>query len=181
MTDEKTLEERIFEFNQQFDYGEYHDDPEFWLSMLGHQVREAWEAYMGGYESHAYREAADAVLVAFQFMRSCGDAAPHHYILERIKNAEDRGIPDEIVPKYIEWYEEDVLGGEDTYRYIVEAECPQCGELVEHGRSFDDPIPLDMEILLSPYCPQCGKEVPDWDVHEEHEVERVTPTQERVR
>lgn len=102
----RTLEERIFEFNQQFDYGEYHDDPAFWIEMLAHQADEAREALNEGDEPHAYREAADAVLVAFQFMRSCGDAPPHHYVIERIANAEDRGIQDEIVPKYRDWYRE---------------------------------------------------------------------------
>lgn len=100
-----TFLERVFAFNQQFDYGEYHEDPQFWVSMLAHQAEEAQEALDEGDEAHAYREAADAVLVAFQFMRSCGDASPHHYVQERIVNAEEKGIQDEIVPKYIDWYD----------------------------------------------------------------------------
>lgn len=101
---ERPFVERVFEFNQKFDYGEFHDDPHFWLSMLEHQVDEAWESMAEGDEEHAYREAADAVLVAFQFMRSCGDAPPHHYVHERMVNAEERGIEEEIVPKYLTWY-----------------------------------------------------------------------------
>lgn len=98
--------ERVYAFNQQFDYGEYHQDPQFWVSMLAHQSKEAQEALDEGDEEHAYCEAADAVLVAFQFIRSCAGTPPHHYVLERIANAEARGIEEDIVPKYIEWYEE---------------------------------------------------------------------------
>lgn len=96
--------ERVFEFNQQFDYGDLHDDPEFWLAMLEHQIRESEEAYEEGDTDHMCKEAADAVLVAFQFMRSCGDAPPHHYVRARMTNAEERGI-DAIVDKYLDWYD----------------------------------------------------------------------------
>jgi len=107
-----TLEERISEFNQKFDYGDYHEDPYFWVEMLAHQAEEARESLDEGDDAHSYREAADAVLVAFQFMASCGDAPPRHYVLERIANAEERGIEDEIVPKYLDWYES--LGDDDA-------------------------------------------------------------------
>lgn len=72
---------------------------------------EAEEAYADGDEEHMVKEAADAVLVAFQFMRSCGSAPPHHYVHERMQKARDRGIQSEIVPKYREWYQAEQAGG----------------------------------------------------------------------
>lgn len=135
---ERTLEEQIYDFGQKFDYGEFHDDPRFWVEALAHQADEAREALDEGDEPHAYREAADAVLIAFNFMRSCGDAAPRHYILERITNAEERGIEDEIVPKYKNWYRVNHVNKSYIYQYCTHSGCYWV-QMWEGGSAANDP------------------------------------------
>lgn len=102
----RELVDEIEEFNGKFDYGEYSEHHHFWLSMLEHQVREAWESYTLRDDEHSLEEAADTVLVAFQFMSACGDEPPEHYIKKRMENAEEEGIEEEIVSKYLDWYED---------------------------------------------------------------------------
>lgn len=66
-------------------------------------------------------------------------------------------------------------------RYLINAACPHCGEVAEIVEETDSPVALDREIpITTRWCPECGDQVGigQWDVHEEHEIARVTPSQE---
>jgi len=66
-------------------------------------------------------------------------------------------------------------------RYLINAACPHCGEVAELVEETDSPVALDREIpITTRWCPECGDQVElgGWDLHEEHEIARVTPSQE---
>ena len=64
--------------------------------------------------------------------------------------------------------------------YWIRAACPNCGEVANLVEERDRPVPLMQDVeITSRCCPLCGGLVHEWDVHEESEIERVQPTQER--
>lgn len=68
--------------------------------------------------------------------------------------------------------------------YLIRAECPNCESVVKHVRETDAPVALDQDVpIAANYCEACGIHLrsigAEWDVVEEHEIERVAPTQER--
>lgn len=68
--------------------------------------------------------------------------------------------------------------------YILSAACPHCGEIADHVEETESPVALDREIpITTRWCPECGDQVGigQWDLHEEHEIARVTPSQELPR
>lgn len=75
-----------------------------------------------------------------------------------------------------------------TVRYLVAADCPHCGERQLHGETAERPVALDRSVGVSEaYCGHCGRDVAaageshtvgEWDVVEEHRVERVPPLEE---
>jgi hypothetical protein len=75
--------------------------------------------------------------------------------------------------------------GTDHYLYAVTLGCPNCDDVIQVVEATDSPVALDMDVPLSGYshCPMCGIHLPsigkEWDVRSEHEIETVTPTQER--
>lgn len=105
---EDDLVSEIREFVREFDYGDLHSNDDFWVEALAHQADEARESLDSGDLEHSLMEAADSVLVAFQFMDSRGGRSPEFYIRSRMENARERGIMDDIVPKYKEWYREEL-------------------------------------------------------------------------
>lgn len=71
--------------------------------------------------------------------------------------------------------------------YLIVACCPHCDEVVNHVEETECPVGLMQEVpITARYCPMCGFEIvgapaDEWDVCEDAEIERVTPTQERDR
>jgi endogenous inhibitor of DNA gyrase (YacG/DUF329 family) len=68
--------------------------------------------------------------------------------------------------------------------YILSAACPHCGEIADLVEETESPVALDREIpITTRWCPECGDQVGigQWDLHEEHEIARVTPSQELPR
>jgi len=65
--------------------------------------------------------------------------------------------------------------------YLIVAECPNCGEKVRHAEETESPVPLMQDVPISASCcSHCGGLVHEWDVHEDHEIERVTPSDNEV-
>lgn len=77
------------------------------------------------------------------------------------------------------------VSGTDYYLYAITLGCPSCDEVVQVVEVMEEPISIDMEVPLSgyPHCPFCGVHLPtigeEWDVRSEHEIQAVSPTQER--
>lgn len=68
--------------------------------------------------------------------------------------------------------------------YLIVAECPLCGGQNRIVESREKPVNLMQDVRITVRCCElCGREVGrdghEWDVHEEAEIERVQPTQER--
>lgn len=74
-------------------------------------------------------------------------------------------------------------GGQSLILYLIRAQCPNCDEITGFVEERVRPIALDTDVHLSAeFCPNCSFFVAgeaSWDVHEETEIERVLPTQER--
>lgn len=63
-------------------------------------------------------------------------------------------------------------------RYLINAACPHCGDVVELVERTESPVALDRDVpITAKWCPACGDRVGigQWDLHEEHEIARVTP------
>lgn len=79
----------------------------------------------------------------------------------------------------------DETDGTGQHLYAVTLGCPICDEVVQVVEATDVPVMLDMDVPLSgyPHCPLCGVHLPtlgeEWDLHSEHEIEAVEPTQGR--
>lgn len=72
----------------------------------------------------------------------------------------------------------------ERFEYLVVADCEHCDQEIKYVEEFDEPYPLDYDIEIKwGRCPYCqGPMAPAWyDLKEEYEIERVTPTQERER
>jgi len=68
--------------------------------------------------------------------------------------------------------------------YLVRVACPFCEKVAGFVEEADGPVGLMQDVNVSArYCPACGEYVPsghpEWVLHEETEIERVAPTQER--
>lgn len=64
--------------------------------------------------------------------------------------------------------------------YLIVAKCPNCGDDVQLVEETDAPVGMMQDVPISASCcPNCGGLVNEWDVREESEIQRVTPTQER--
>jgi len=72
-------------------------------------------------------------------------------------------------------------GGDNSYLYLIKAACPNCGVVVPIVEEADEPVNLMQHVpITANCCRHCGGMVREWDVHEDAEIERVTPTQERA-
>lgn len=75
--------------------------------------------------------------------------------------------------------------GKQHYLYCISAACPVCHTVTQFVESTESPVGLDMEVALygKDHCSDCGVQLSaidaEWDVQDEHEIEAVTPTQER--
>ena len=74
----------------------------------------------------------------------------------------------------------------EAFYYLIHAACPSCGEVARLVEKRPEPVNLMQDVTITTdYCPYCGHHVgtdienPEWDVHEDHEIEAVIPTQER--
>lgn len=66
--------------------------------------------------------------------------------------------------------------------YLIRAACPFCGQVADLVERTPDAVNLMQDVPIDTrWCPECGEQVRmgEWDVHEETEIERVEPTQER--
>lgn len=68
--------------------------------------------------------------------------------------------------------------------YLIIAECPQCRKKNRFIEVRNQAVGLMHDVHISArYCQHCGYDVvfheDEWDLHEEAEVKRVKPTQER--
>lgn len=71
-----------------------------------------------------------------------------------------------------------------TVLYLIRAACPDCREVTGFVEARNSPVPLMQDVEVdAKFCPNCGYPVQtgstEWDVHEESEIERVKPMQER--
>lgn len=80
---------------------------------------------------------------------------------------------------------EEPSAGTTHYLYCISAECPNCREVTQFVETTDAAVALDMDVPLTgkTHCPECGVHLAsigeEWFVNAEHEIEAVTPTQER--
>lgn len=67
--------------------------------------------------------------------------------------------------------------------YLIRAKCPNCGEITGFVEERVRPVSLMTDVHLSAeFCPNCSFFVAgeaSWDIHEETQIERVRPSQER--
>ena len=68
--------------------------------------------------------------------------------------------------------------------YLIRAKCPHCDEITGFVEDRANPVSLMTDVhLTAEHCPECGihlwTEGYEWDIHEETEIERVEPAQER--
>lgn len=74
---------------------------------------------------------------------------------------------------------------QDYHLYAVSVGCPNCDEVTKFVEVTDAPVALDRDVPVDgkTHCPQCGVHLPsigqEWDLQAEHEIEAVTPSQER--
>lgn len=66
--------------------------------------------------------------------------------------------------------------------YLLLAGCPACGEEVLQAEETDGPVGLMQDVAITArYCSICGFDVDasseEWDLREDHEIERVPPTE----
>jgi endogenous inhibitor of DNA gyrase (YacG/DUF329 family) len=62
--------------------------------------------------------------------------------------------------------------------YLIRAQCPGCGEVADLVEAVPDSLGVMQDVPIDTrWCPECGEQVRmgEWDVHEEAEVERVSP------
>lgn len=96
---------RMWEINEQFDYGEKMEDPQFWINMMRSQVDELEEALENGDDEHLVREFVDCMLVGQKGIMESPNVMNSFQALavtqHRIHNIEER------IPDIMEKYEED--------------------------------------------------------------------------
>ena len=81
----------------------------------------------------------------------------------------------------LEPYEDPDDADADSYLYLIVAGCPNWGEVVQLVEETDYLVDLMQEVpITANCCRHCGGMVHEWDVHEDAEIERVPPTQERA-
>lgn len=70
----------------------------------------------------------------------------------------------------------------DEILYLIKAQCPACTAIVRHVEARSEPVNLMQDVTITTsYCPKCGMEIGEWDLHEESEIGWAETREERDR